>query len=86
MMNVFTVFGEAMVNGRKFYDDHITFSATSFDEAIEIAKSKYFDRKSKDEAWDKAHGGNGVNIIDDFIPTAIMNGYIFQDDVEIRKI
>ena len=73
-MNVFTVFGNAMVNGKTFYEDHITFTAASFDDAVEMAKVRYMSRNSDD------------SIIDDFIPISVMNGYYFQDDVEFRKI
>ena len=73
-MKVFTVFGNAMVNGKTFYEDHITFTAASFDDAVEVAKGRYMSRNSDD------------SIIDDFIPISVRNDYYFQDDVEFRKI
>lgn len=73
---VFTVYGDAMVKGRKFYEDHVTFSASSWEEAIKIGKEKYMKKEHRNP--------NDPSIVDDFIPFSIINGFDFEENVEIR--
>ena len=83
-MMIFTVYGDAMTKGKKFYEDHVTFSANSWEEATEIAKEKYME-KDKKMSYD-TNGNYRKSIIDDFKPISIIKGFDFEEDVEMRMI
>lgn len=83
-MMIFTVYGDAMTKGKKIYEDHVTFSANSWEEVTEIAKEKYME---KDEKMSYDMNGNyRKSIIDDFKPISIIKGFDFEEDVETRII
>lgn len=83
-MMIFTVYGDAMAKGKKIYEDHVTFSANSWEEAIEIAKEKYMEQDKK-MSYDM-NGNYRKSVVDDFKPISIIKGYNFEEEVEMKML
>lgn len=75
---IFTVYGDAMLKGRKLYEDHVTFYASSWEEAIKLGKEKYMQKENRNP--------DDPSVIDDFIPVSVIKGFHFEENVEMRMI